>query len=349
MTRRRRAARALVAGLSLGLLAVVRAASAQGSGSADAEELFKQGRAALEAKDYATACSKLSASLQIERAVGTLISLAECEEASARLAGARQHWQEAADLADATNDRLRRGAFCRQKFADIDKRVPRLTIQLAASAPRDTTFRRDDVALGPAALGSPLPVDPGSHVVTAGAAGCADRTYRVDLGEGEAKTLEIEPGPSSATGAVPTTSTSASATATESTTAAPPPASSSTGGGGGGGGLRTAAYVAGGAGLVGVGVGAVWGIAAFSKWSQAKTDCGNGCSNGSRARSESNDASTSATISTIGFAAGGVLIAAGAVLFFVSRPAQPPPSSARVRFAPVLDARGMGGALQVDW
>src|SRR5580700_9176679 len=140
-------------------------AQAQG-GSPEAEELFKQGRAALEAKDYSTACPKFSASLQIERAVGTLISLAQCEEATVRLAAARQHWQEAADLADATNDRLNRGPFARQHFAQVDPRVPRLLLRLAAGAPADTSVRRDDVTLGAAAFGVPLPLDPGAHRIT---------------------------------------------------------------------------------------------------------------------------------------------------------------------------------------
>ena len=95
------------------MLAAVSAApslSAQ-SGSAEAAELFKQGRAALQTKDYATACPKFVASLRLERAVGTLISLADCEQATGRLASARQHWQEAADFADALHDSLNRGAY----------------------------------------------------------------------------------------------------------------------------------------------------------------------------------------------------------------------------------------------
>ena len=66
--------------------------------------------------------------------MGTLISLADCEQATGRLASARQHWQEAADFADALHDSLNRGAYARQKFADIDKRVPKLVLRLANGA-----------------------------------------------------------------------------------------------------------------------------------------------------------------------------------------------------------------------
>jgi hypothetical protein len=332
----------------LSALVVTSECSGARAQSAEAEELFKQGRAALEAKDYATACPKFAASLQIERAVGTLISLAECEEATGHLAGARQHWQEAADLADATFDRLKRGPYARQRFAQVDARVPRLVLRLARGAPADSTVRRDDVTLGSAALGTPLPVDPGAHVISVVARGHSSKEYSLALGEGDNETLEVEPGPvapaESASPAASTTTTGA----TEPGAAAPAGANVARGGSG----QRVIAYVLGGVGVVGIAVGSYFGLQTFSKWSAAKKDCGGGCDPGSPGQNERSDAQTDGTISTVAFAAGGVALAAAAWLFFTAPPssrAGRAGSAGPVRLAPVVGREGGSLVVAGSW
>jgi hypothetical protein len=270
-----------------------------GGGSAEAEELFQQGRAALEAKDYATACPRFAASLAIERAVGTLISLAQCEEATEHLAAARQHWEEAADFADATKDRLNRGAFARRKMEDLDPRVPRLLVHLAAGGPADTSLVRDGMPLGAGAFEVALPVDPGKHVLVATAPGHEAKRFSLTLGEGEKVTFEVEPGPLS----VPEPAPAA--------TVEPPPAE--------GGWKRGAGYVSGGLAVVGMGLGTYFGVQALSEWSTAKTDCGPGCKDGSPARTERSDALGDATLSDVGLAVG-ALAAVCAVWFFATAP-----------------------------
>jgi hypothetical protein len=287
----------------------VRPALAQG-GSAEAEQLFKEGRASLEAKDYATACARFTASLALERAVGTLISLAQCEEASGHLAGARQHWQEAADLADATSDRLNRGPFARKKMTELDPRVPRIVVRLGTGAPKDTTIQRDDVPLGSAAFDVSFPVDPGPHVIVAAAAGHEAKRFPLSVSEGEKVVVEVVPGvevapPQPASPAVIQIDSAASARP-ESPAAAD-------------GWKRGAAYVAGAVGVVGLGVGAYFGVSALSKWSSAKTDCGSGCPENAPARTEKSDATTDATIADIGLGVG-VVAVAGAVWLFVTAP-----------------------------
>ena len=302
-------------------------ARAQSSGSAEAEELFKQGRAALEAKDYATACSKLAESNRLERAVGTLISLAQCQEAQGNLASARQHWQEAADFADALQDRLQRGANARQRFTELDKRVPRLTIKLAANAPPSTVVKRDEVTLTNASFGSALPVDPGNHVLVVSAYQHEPRTFEVTLAEGDAKQLEVEPG----------------------VELPPPPPSTSPGLAahetGGGTTMRTAAYVVGAVGIVGVGLGAVFGLQASAKWSSAQEACKPGaCGAGSQARDDKDAASSAGNLSTVTFIIGGAALATGVTLLVLApssssgRSTGSSPTSAWVRLAP-----GVGG------
>jgi hypothetical protein len=123
------------------------------------------------------------------------MSLATCEEATQKLAAARQHWQEAADLAEATNDRLKRGPICREHFVALDPRVPRLLLRLAKGVPADTVVERDGVALVSVALGVAMPVDPGRHTVDVRATSHEPRHKEITLGEGQSQVLELAPGP----------------------------------------------------------------------------------------------------------------------------------------------------------
>jgi hypothetical protein len=288
---------ALAAAAFFALPAMARAES----DSADAAELFAQGRAALAAKDYETACKKLEASNRLERAVGTLISLAQCTEGLDRLASARAYWKEAADLAKAVKDPLNREEYAAKRFDEIDARVPRLVVEPAAGAPAHMRISRDGIALDAAAYGVPLPVDPGPHVLRAEADGHDGRVVSVDLAEGETKAITLEPGPRASSSPLP-----ADEQAREEPR--PPPAR----------GQRTLAVVVGGAGVVGIGVGAVTGLVAPSKWSSAKRECGTECAADHPAVAQKDAAEAFATVSTVAFVAGGAMLAAGAVLWLTA-------------------------------
>jgi hypothetical protein len=276
---RRAAARLVLLGSLAACATLPGVARAQGT-PVDAEELFKQGRAALEAGDYRVACDKLEASLHIERAVGTLMSLAKCEEAVNKIASAREHWQEAGDLADASYDRLKRGPACREKFAELDPRVPRLTINVV-NPPPGTIVKRDGVPLVAAALNTAMPVELGAHKVEVEAPGFEPRSYDVDLLERQAKTLEVRAGAE-----------------------LPKPSR-------GMGSLFWAGAGVAGAGLV---VGVVAGAVALGDKSSLKSECGmNGDCSSPSARSTYSGAVASSAASDVGFAIAG----AGAGLAFV--------------------------------
>jgi hypothetical protein len=59
--------------------------------------------------------------------------------------------------------------------------VPTLTLLLPANAPAGTTVTRNGETLGSAALGLPLPVDPGRYEIVTRAPGVADRHTSVLL------------------------------------------------------------------------------------------------------------------------------------------------------------------------
>jgi hypothetical protein len=103
---------------------------------------------------------------------------------------------------------------------------------------------------------------------------------------------------------------------------------------------KSLALVAGGVGIVGIGVGSVFGAMTFSQWSKSKSECAASCAPGSQAQSDKNSASSSATISDVGFIAGGVLIVGGAVLWFTA------PSGAQLQVTPTASAQGAGFTLR---
>lgn len=158
---------------------------------AAAEALFRQGREALERKDYVTACAKFAESQRLDPAAGTLMNWASCEETRGHTASAWQHWREALDYLPAGDDRTE---FAQARVAALEPKLPRLTLQLVAAAPPGTRVERDGVLLGAASLATPLPVDPGSHVVRVVAPGFAERRYEVTLKEAEQRVLVVAPG-----------------------------------------------------------------------------------------------------------------------------------------------------------
>jgi hypothetical protein len=320
--------------LSIAMVTTTSPSLADGTGSAEAAELFKQGRAALEQKDYVTACMKLAESNRLERAVGTLISLAQCEEAQSKLAAARQHWQEAADLADAVQDRLQRGAPAREKVAELDKKIARLTVKPAPGAPAKMTVKRDDVVLTSASFGSALPLDVGEHVLVVSAEGYEPRTFEVVLSEGESRDIEVEPG--AALPAPPAAAVTPLGT--------PPGAETpSTVQGSDGRSMRLAGYVVGGVGIVGLGLGTVFGLQASSKWTSAREACLPGaCKEGSFAQSEKDAAESAGNVSTIAFVIGGAALATGIVLLVLA-PSAPSSTSGSPAAARLSVVPGLGG------
>ena len=100
--------------------------------------------------------------------------------------------------------------------------------------------------------------------------------------------------------------------------------------------------------IYGLGLGAVFGIVAASDWSSAKAACNgkpvscttNPNSPGFR---DKGSASTMATISTVGFIAGGALAAGGLVVFLTAPRAAPGETPASARGITLVPAVGPGG------
>jgi tetratricopeptide (TPR) repeat protein len=165
------------------------AAPARADDNAAAEALFQQAKTLTEQQRYDEACPKFAASYKLDKALGTLLNLADCEEHSGRIATAWAHWGEAVELAQKGGDK--RDAFASGHRDALAPRLPMLRLDIAAGKSSLDVYR-DAVKIDPAAYGVPLPSDPGGHVVSVrrGAETLVEK--RVAVREGETTALALD-------------------------------------------------------------------------------------------------------------------------------------------------------------
>jgi hypothetical protein len=293
-------------------LAASTPAGASGQGTTDpaaAEALFKQARQLMSASNYAEACPKLAESQRLDPGTGTLLNLATCYEKNGQVASAWATYKSAATAAQNANE-LDRARLARSRAAALEAKLSTLTIVVPASADRpDLSVSRDGEPVGRPAWGTPIPVDPGSHSVQASAPGRRSWQGQAQV-EGAAAKVSIEvPALEPETAATPA---SAAAPATAQPAAPEASATSSPGST-----QRLIGLVVAGIGLVGIGVGAAFGIVAKSDNDGVGGNCNQGVCN-QQGLSSLDSAHTAATVSTVAFAAGGVTLAGGALLYFLA-------------------------------
>jgi hypothetical protein len=295
------------------------AAGAQTAGASNraaAEALFNEGRSLVASGKYADACPKFEASQTLDPGLGTLLNLAECYEKLGKTASAWAEYKEAIPLARASGSKVRQD-LATERAAALESRLAMLTIR-AMGGTEDTTgleVRRDGVPVQPAEFGSPIPVDPGPHTIEAVAPGK----------QRWASTLQITDAAKFAVD-VPKLLALAPAVVSpipEAPKPVEPPPLEQGEHSSNGSTQRTAAIVVGAVGVVGVGIGAVFGLGASSKWSDAKSKCTAypyGCS--PAALDAKSSAESKASAATVAFIVGGAAIAGAAVLWFSAGPSQ---------------------------
>ena len=152
------------------------------SDPAAAQALFDQGRKLMAQERWADACPKLEESQRLDPAGGTLLHLALCREHEGRIATAWALYEDA--LAQAKHDaRKDRAKVAQERIDFLGPRLPRMRVRVAVANRRAEgfTLSRDELVVGEAQWGEALPVDPGTHVLTAKATGRKPWTARVDV------------------------------------------------------------------------------------------------------------------------------------------------------------------------
>ncbi len=337
--------------LSMPALAHAEASAAQ---KAAAESLFDDGLKAMKSGHFAEACPKLEESERIDPGIGTLLYLGECYEKTGRTASAWATFREAASAAQAQGetDRTRVAATRADR---LQPSLSKLTIRVSPETAQLGALRitRDNTVLASALFGVAIPVDPGKYRVVASADGYQSFETEIEVAaNGDSKSVEIPAlkasntaAPAAAGLSAPITPNPPVATDTSIPPRNPEPEAPKSHGSG----LRTAAYVTGALGVVGLGIGSYFGIRAISKNNDAEKHCPNGnvCDDQAGA-SLTDDAKHAAVASNIAIGVGAALVVGGVVLFLVGKPSSE--ASAHVELHPMLSRElagiGLGGAFQ---
>jgi hypothetical protein len=192
--------------------------------AAAAQALFYEARGLLRAGRYAEACPKLEESLRLDVGTGTTFNLADCNEHLGKLAAAWSGFLDAAAASKAAGQ-AQRERVARDRAAKLEARVPKLVVDVG-NAPPGLVIERDGVAVGPAAFGTEIPVDPGIHRVAARAPGYQDKETVVATREGQI--LRVAVGELAHATTMRATSASPHATAPASATSPPAPTGTTT-------------------------------------------------------------------------------------------------------------------------
>jgi hypothetical protein len=303
----------------IAVLAFAFAAPARAQDTATAQALFEEGRRLMDQKKYDEACPKFEASEKIDPALGTLMNLADCYEKAGKTASAWLRFKQAVGEAQQKH-RADREATAREHVATLERKLPKIAITVDGSVAGEEILR-DGVVIDPAALGLPTAIDPGSHHIEARAPRHRPATMTVDIPEGSGVTPVTIP-------ALP----EANDETIGHELATPPDSVPSRGNG-----QRAAGIVVMSFGGVALAAGAVLGLVASSKWSDAKTNHCSGIVCDATGVGLASDAKTMANASTGLFIGGAIVIVAGIVVYLVA------PRVARSHAAFQLGPSGLTG------
>jgi hypothetical protein len=307
--------------LSALVLAAGTARAQGGDPGAMAEALFRSGRELMAAGRIAEACPKFAESNRIDPKLGTLMNLALCHEKAGLTASAWAEYLRAASLAQRAGQ-SERERVAREHATALEGTLGHVVITQSGSAESQVTL--DGQPLEAGGFGTPIPLDPGDHVVRATAPGkkAFEESFRIVAGAPDHATrvpaLEAD-----ATAAAPVQPAPAPASA-------PAEAPAETHGEGA---LRIAGFAIGGAGIVLVGVGSFFGVQALSQKHTAESECGaTFCT--AAGLDATSSMKTSETVSTITMIAGAAAFGTGVALVLAAHSASPVrlgPSGAGIR------------------
>lgn len=292
---------------------------------ADAKQMMKEGR-------LAEACPMLETSLALDPGGGTLLQLAYCLELQGKLASSHARYTEALAVAEREKNE-RRAELSREHLVALSPRLSKIELRINPETRGLPGFevRRDGVCLAPSSWDEASPVDPGRHVLSATAAGKKPWQIEIDVTqEGASTVVEIPlleaaipvapPAPS--VDARPATAAPAPAPTAKPPARVDPRAKGSA--------VPGIVVLSGGA--LGLGIGAVTGIVSLSMASDLLPSCREGVCPPSQ-EELGRQVKTFATVSTVGFVAGGALTLAGVVLL-VERPFERSKAPPRVAVGP---------------
>jgi hypothetical protein len=286
--------------------AVARAQSKADAARADAA--FTEGKHLLEHGSEAEACARFAESKRLAPAIGVTLYLADCYQRLGKTASAWTEFRSAEALARAHKDK--RAELAHLRAQALETQLARITVRVATSvSSADVTL--DGLPLAVDAWGTAMPVDPGDHVVIAHS-GPKHREFAVHVdADKPAATVDVDSLDDPAPAEPPPTPSTASASA-PAPAETPAPADSA------GDSTRLWASVGLlGVGVVGVGLGSVFGIKAISDRNASNAGpCNASDQCNPHGISLRDDAINEARVSTVAFVVGAAGLGASAVVMF---------------------------------
>jgi len=233
------AARVVVAGLTVGTFCPPASAQAEDQAAA-ASALFDQAKALMDKGNFTEACPKLVESEALDPQVGTMLNLALCYEFVGKTGSGCAMWRKA-EAAAARKLQPDREELARDRAAKVCARAPLIAIDVAPQAGRDRVeVTINDVRVPPQQWHTPQPFDPGEYELRAQGAGRRPWSSTVVVDEQHPAIV-----------VVPVLASEAEAVAA----ASPQTADGQP--------LKTAAWIAGGAGVAAFSLGSAFGVAAL--------------------------------------------------------------------------------------
>lgn len=301
--------------------------------SAAARALFSEGRELVAAERYAEACPKFEESLRLDPGMGTQFNLAHCWEKLGRTASAWALFLDVAAAARAGNQPQREAA-AKERASALESKLTHLRI-VFPDATADAKVFRDDQEVGRAAWGTPMPVDPGEHVIHVTAKGKQDWSQDVKVPQ-TPRTFSVN---------VPALEDLPVAKETANPKDGAPAVEASPRDHGGSSGTNVAALVVGGVGLAALATGTIFEIQSRGNNSDALALCRSPATDNSgklvclttpereRHATLVKDATRQQNIAYVGFGVGGAALAT-AIILYLSGGSSETSSSAQLDFAP---------------
>lgn len=315
-----------------------------GTDPAAAQGLFYEARTLMGQNKFAEACPKLEESMRLDPGIGTQFNLADCNEHVGKITSAWAGFLEVAAQSKVSNQGERE-RLARKRAAALEPRIPKLVVEVSG-APQGLEVKRDGVAVGSAAFGTAIPVDPGSHRISATAPG--KQPWETTVNVAEAKTARVvvprdlpNAVAGAPIGAPPATASATPAAADAAPQAFPPPVVES------GSTQRTLGWIVTGVGAVGLGVGAGFGLSSLGKRDESREHCVADACNATGVGLR-DDAIRNGNIATISTIAGGAVLLGGIVLVLTSPKGSEvtPERAGKVRAVPSFAQNGGGLMLQ---
>jgi hypothetical protein len=333
-----------VVALLVSLPATLLAQSAQDK--ATASGLFEEGKRLLGEGKIAEACPKFEAAQHIAPTLGHKLNLADCYRQAGRTASAWVEFREAAAQAGREGDD--RESFARERAADLEKSLSRLTIRLSSGADvPGLVVKRDGTAVERAQLGTGTPIDPGLHVIEASAPKKTAWSSQVEIGPAASITVDVPVlGEPTRYPEAPVRKPVPVAPVVKPPTPAPLSAPVADEGADPGSTRRYLGLGVAGVGVVGLVVGTVEALHAKSLWSDAKNES---CDDSGKCTTQAgvdmtNSARSAGTLATVAIGVGAAAVAGGLILYFTAPHAEE--KSASVQVVPSLASDGFAITLR---